>query len=467
MHLIKELMMMKTTMRKSIFSILSLFFIFFSLFISFNCKEDNPAIVDTVKAVKSVIEGPGSVITLSHQGTEIVLDGSKSVNASSYKWFREDVDSTIKSLGTGKTAVDTLFYSNTYTYFLIASNENEKADTASVSISASPAPSTNQIFAMYGVSGGFAKIDLVSLDPSDYSKINVLFEDIYNKGFTGDDFSKEPNGKRIAITKFSGNRRDLALYDVASGLVEVVLPAVGGQIWMVEWSPKGDLIAYSRDYRHPGYNGDEIGFLNVNTKESWYMTDSLNPFSEGLNPSWNPSGDELAVGMTLDENDLDYQGYKKRRIRIYSNFLNGNSKANDENIKRRKLNSDETLEKYFKDNYGLTPEQVSKISEGTNFVDWNPKGDLIAYFISGGEFSNGIAVAKTDGSGIQFIISSFPNYNGPYYLSGSWSPDGEKLLITGFMPRHLYIVNRDGSGFKDLTKEYGYENEFFYVTWGD
>lgn len=67
-----------------------------------------------------------------------------------------------------------------------------------------------------------------------------------------------------------------------------------------------------------------------------------------------------------------------------------------------------------------------------------------------GDGYSGIYVLSRDGSAAASLVLGDSNY-----FAGPWSPDGQKILFTGFGPTHSYVgvMNADGSGQTDLSQQ--------------
>ncbi|MFC2083652.1 hypothetical protein ACFLS9_01210 [Bacteroidota bacterium] len=414
------------------------------------CKEDAPTIPDIKDDLEAIITGPDSSLVLSHEGSEVFLDGTESIGAVSYQWSRTD-DEFKKDLGIASTALDTLFKSDKYTYSLIVSNKSGESDSASLDLLAYPIPATNEIYAIYGTVGLEAKIDLVTINPDNFGEMNVVIEYFASKYFDSNSFSLEPNGNRLAIGDNRGTAMNLTLYNLRTGELEVLIKN-SGVTHNAKWSPTGEWIAYVDNVRA----GNELAFINPHTGEQFYASgDKVDSLTYGQKLDWNATGDEIAMGSTTDYNE---DGERLRRVQIYYDLFSGN-------VKRRRLHSEEYLQEYFFDKFGA--KDATWIQEGAAGVSWDPRGELIAYSVVGSKlWASGIAVAKADGSGIQYVIIDHPGYD-HFYWRPTWSPDGEYLMFTGLLPRKLYRINRDGTNFTNLSNEYGYGKNFVVATWGD
>src|SRR5512143_4028618 len=76
-------------------------------------------------------------------------------------------------------------------------------------------------------------------------------------------------------------------------------------------------------------------------------------------------------------------------------------------------------------------------------------GPIVFSSNRGADYS-GLYVMNSDGSGVSRLAASDSNM-----FAGPWSPNGQKILYTGFGPIHSYVgvMNADGSGQIDLTQQ--------------
>jgi len=111
---------------------------------------------------------------------------------------------------------------------------------------------------------------------------------------------------------------------------------------------------------------------------------------------------------------------------------------------RRGLNANDEL--YVMDSDGLHQRNLTRSPENEWSPSWSPDGRLIAFF------SGRLYVVRPDGTGRHPVTKIEGEYP-------AWSPDGRRLALmsaqenaTGPNPNYdVFVVNRDGSGLRQLT----------------
>jgi Tol biopolymer transport system component len=185
-----------------------------------------------------------------------------------------------------------------------------------------------------------------------------------------------------------------------------------------DWSPDGSRIAFAREGRQAGAETGNADIFMVDTDGTDLVRLTDGPVMEYA-PSWSPDGAHIAfVGY-----DLAAGGRPPSAVRLYVMNADGTGVRN------------------------LGPENV----EGPA---WSPDGSEIAYVDTE---TGSIMALRPDGTGGRLILDVAELVGGVHLVYGpAWSPDGTGLaFMAGPDARdtHIYVVNRDGSGFTRLTDD--------------
>ena len=166
-----------------------------------------------------------------------------------------------------------------------------------------------------------------------------------------------------------------------------------------QWSPAGNAIVFEN-----ASGPQVIQLIGVGSSASTALTDAS---YNSWNPTWAPDASHLAFASTRDGN-----------AGIYTISIAGG------------------------DLLRLTP-----LDAWSQAPSWSPDGSAIAHIAGGPEGGWSIYVMQAGGGGRAHLLSSI-HPEAP----GVWSPDSQQLaVITNDGDQELTLINRDGSGFRQLT----------------
>lgn len=408
------------------------------LFVITSCKED---------LVEPKPQGP---IELSIMGTEspqmltrdknlvVHLDASASTGVDKYQWFKLDPENIKSFLGNNSSISDTILIAGKYDYELLGITQKDTVKK-NYPLTILPPNFTNEIY--FHEQTRFNPTNVILRYNLNTSSIDTVLED-ETKMLSGNTLSKSPDGNYLIFGKIRGRAIDLYLYNILNKTEEKIQTTEGNS-WQTAWNPAKDLVAFVDDSRYPNLARDELNIINPFTKELFRLAsnDTIEEMEYfcGLYPSWNATGDEIALGLTYYNLGKRINGHDSlnARISIFSDLFNKPT--------RRPLHSDEYLVSYFKENYNVTMDPYM-IDEGGNGVSWSPDGNKIAYnFFAYGLFDeNTVAIANAHDGTIETII----NIDNRPLAYPRWSPDSEHLTVnartSNYQASEVYIVDKYG-----------------------
>ena len=230
-------------------------------------------------------------------------------------------------------------------------------------------------------------------------------------------------------------------------------------------SPNGKRVAFVKD--------NDIYVMNTDGSQTINLTKKPGDYSSGGNPlSWSPDGTRIAFYMgkypqqqlyvinadgsnlTNLTNNPENQVYNlnvawspdSKRIAFYHSE-SGDNLGTKQNI-------------YLVDAKGGKPINLTNKPGEYNELSWSPDGQQIAFTV--GELSQQkIYTIQPNGRGLTNLTR---NPFSSIFLG--WATDSKRIAFTadrGSLGSAIYIINRDGSGLRKLTKN-GDVNDFF-PTW--
>jgi Tol biopolymer transport system component len=185
----------------------------------------------------------------------------------------------------------------------------------------------------------------------------------------------------------------------------------GGSIWQT--NSRDDSPAASLDGRRiafvkhgplgtlgsGAYGADRIMVMNADGSSAIPIATTPCCFEQYYSPSWSPDGTRIA--------------YVRRNSGVFPRRL--------------------TIVVMSADGGGSTELNSHVFSGMTGSLSWSPDGKSIAYAGAADDFgaTPGIYVVKVDGSGPGTLLVADTNFS-PSISASGWSPDGRKILFTGF-----------------------------------
>jgi TolB protein len=236
-------------------------------------------------------------------------------------------------------------------------------------------------------------------------------------------------------------------------------------------SPDGQRVAF-----HSDRNGNnDLYLINI---DGTGLTQLTNSSANESNPTWSPSGQEIAFA---NEADIMVMSLSDRQPRLLAtNGVNRSmewSPTDSRILYSCEQNPPSTLaDLCVVDATGATPPRtiVSTPNRSEIGAAWSPNGTSIAY-VAGSGFKGSIYTIDANGSGVeQMVLSS--------YVDGSsvnWSPDGTKIAfayafnLSPILPgaTDIFTINIDGSESTRITHvSGGYQPgsvvRAYYPDWG-
>jgi TolB protein len=209
---------------------------------------------------------------------------------------------------------------------------------------------------------------------------------------------------------------------------------IEGPAFNPDWSPDGEWIAF---------NSGDIFRIRPDGSDLQQIPHDGNAYF----PSWHPEGKRIAYDATQHPENLlgiwfiDCDGRNPSHVGL---GRHPDWSPNGTNIVYEGPSSSSNSESQIwrADSSGIDKEQLTT----NNFVinrspSWSPDGEWIAWHTN-----NGIWVMRSDGSDQWHLTEG---------ETPSWSPDSQRIVFSKSSPNNekvvLWIINRDGSGLKQIT----------------
>lgn len=314
-------------------------------------------------------------------------------------------------------------------------------------------------------------------------------------GFVGDfapSVSWSPDGTQLAFAEFlplSSAYPVHRLYVVKSDGSELtqLMNEEAPPIWNLAWSPGGKQIAYNEFYMAGGDIG-RIFIINADGSGESPLTDEDGIISQ-KDPAWSPDGKRILFWNSSDS--------------LADQHPPGLNIANADGSGQVKLT-------------GLTEEMEIRYDYGNSSIDfhasspWSSDGSRIFFIEDNWSGATSLNVINSDGSGLTRLTDREDLTLGPVwspdrtrfaYLAGTdqgqtnnlyvlnvaelqpirppatgnnltdlvWSPDGSRLayIAETSSSRDLYLINADGSGLTQLTRNAGFNEEPIWLFDGE
>jgi Tol biopolymer transport system component len=238
--------------------------------------------------------------------------------------------------------------------------------------------------------------------------------------------SWSPNGRYIAYTHYPvTNTAPLMVVNVETGKIQQLTE---GSAFDFDWSPDSSHLAFMMigNSLFPGLPDDGLYSINVDSTELTLLVkrfDGRRGVETG-GARWSPVGDRLAY--------------------VYSESIYPHTVITPQvGINLLSLESRES--------------QTILTLPSAGELTWSPNGQRIAFIgsltgvpLDDPRFGNDVYVVHADGSGLQKLTEQKG-----YYLSLSWSPDGQWLMYAyssvSLGQMHIYLTRSDGSETRQLS----------------
>ncbi|MCI0488870.1 MAG: LpqB family beta-propeller domain-containing protein [Blastocatellia bacterium] len=226
--------------------------------------------------------------------------------------------------------------------------------------------------------------------------LNVVYDNFYP--------TWSPDGSKIAFTSTRDGNREIYVINT-DGSQEIRLTSNPASDWVPAWSPDGSKIAFVSDR-----DGNlEIYVMSADGSKQTRLTDNT---AADVRPSWSPDSSRIVFNSNRDGHNEIYV-----------------------------MNAD-----------GTDPIRLTKTSAHSDWAWWSSDGSKILFeTVRDGQWE--VYSMNPDGSNqtrLTFNTASAP----------ALSPDGSLLAMHTTRGRDIfdiYVVNRDGTGEKQLTKNETYD----------
>ncbi len=271
-----------------------------------------------------------------------------------------------------------------------------------------------------------------------------------------------PDGKEIVFSTedndplHGGGKAKLWIVNVQSGQTRLLLQ--GEDSTAPTWAPQGNRVAFwglkgssgQRDIWTAGRSGKDVVVVTDDPPVDW-------------NPVWSPDGKHLyfisdrSGSMNLQRVPIDQQTGNLQgppesitapsawieNISFSSNPNQFVYAAFDIRSEIQKISFDPVQEEF-----ASLPEAVTSSTDFFDVANVSPDGEWLTFFTAWPQ--QDIYVIRTDGSEKTKLTDDLYRDRYP-----SWSPDGKSLVFMSDRSGlyELWLINRDGSGLRQLTKE--------------
>ncbi len=255
------------------------------------------------------------------------------------------------------------------------------------------------------------QFDIFVMNPDGTHPMNLTAELQSVRAFSRPVLS--PDNKKILFTADENGKLSLQILDIASRAL-TRLTEVGLETPQASFSPRGDKIVFVKKV----FGRRQIHIIHSNGLDEQNLS---NKSYDEFDPAFSPDGRRIVFVSKRDEGYLLFM-----------------------------MNAD-----------GTGRQQLTHTGK-CRYPSFSPDGNEIVFAKEQGWYSH-LFRMKTNGKNLQQITKGQSYNTKPFF-----HPDGRRIIfvsnVRGMKYRDICIINRDGSGFQNLTAELNYINQHPVIT---